>query len=107
MARLVAKRADAVVTVSEAISQEMRDLGAERVETIPNGCDFDDFEGLEYRRGERFRITHTGTFFGHRDPKPFLTALAKTDGDLVARFVGGLGQPIASSQRARARRPSK
>jgi glycosyltransferase involved in cell wall biosynthesis len=90
VARLVAKRADAVVTVSDAISQEMRDLGAQRVETIPNGCDFDDFDGLEYRRGERFRITHTGTFFGHRDPKPFLTALAESDGDVVVRFVGGL-----------------
>jgi glycosyltransferase involved in cell wall biosynthesis len=90
VARLVAKRADAVVTVSDAISEEMRELGAKRVETIPNGCDFEDFDGLEYRRGERFRITHTGSFFGHRDPKPFLTALAQTDGDVVARFVGGL-----------------
>jgi glycosyltransferase involved in cell wall biosynthesis len=90
VARLVAKRADAVVTVSEAISQEMSDLGAERVETIPNGCDFEDFEGLQYRPGERFRITHTGSFFGHRDPKPFLTALAESDGDVVVRFVGGL-----------------
>jgi glycosyltransferase involved in cell wall biosynthesis len=90
VARLVAKHADAVVTVSDAISLEMRDLGAERVETIPNGCDFDDFEGLEYRRGDRFRITHTGSFFGHRDPRTFLTALAEADGDVVARFVGGL-----------------
>ena len=60
------------------------------METIPNGCDFEDFEGLEYHRNERFRITHTGTFFGHRDPRPFLTALAEVDGDVVARFVGGL-----------------
>jgi glycosyltransferase involved in cell wall biosynthesis len=90
VARLVARWADAVVTVSDAISSEMRELGAERVETIPNGCDFEDFEGLEYRRGERFRITHTGTFFGHRDPRPFLSALAEVEGDVVARFVGGL-----------------
>jgi glycosyltransferase involved in cell wall biosynthesis len=90
VARLVAKQADAVVTVSDAISQEMRELGAERVETIPNGCDFEDFAGLEYRRGDRFRITHTGSFFGHRDPRPFLTALARADGDVVVRFVGGM-----------------
>ena len=68
----------------------MRELGAQRVETIPNGCDFDDFEGLEYHPGEKFRITHTGTFFGHRDPRPFLSALANTEDDVVARFVGGL-----------------
>jgi glycosyltransferase involved in cell wall biosynthesis len=90
VAKLVARRADAVVTVSDAISEEMRGLGAERVETIPNGCDFDDFDGLEYRPGERFRITHTGGFFGHRDPRPFLAALAAANGDAVARFVGGL-----------------
>jgi glycosyltransferase involved in cell wall biosynthesis len=90
VAKLVAGHADAVVTVSDAISREMRELGARRVETIPNGCDFDDFEGLEYHPGEKFRITHTGTFFGHRDPRPFLSALARTEDDVVARFVGGL-----------------
>ncbi len=90
VARLVAKRADAVVAVSDSIADEMRELGADRVEMIPNGCDFEDFEGLEYRPGERFRITHTGTFFGHRDPKPFLSALAQSEEDVVARFVGGL-----------------
>ena len=90
VARLVASHADAVVTVSQAISEEMRELGAKRVETIPNGCDFEDFEGLEYHSGDRFRITHTGTFFGHRDPRPFLTALSETEDDVVARFVGGL-----------------
>jgi glycosyltransferase involved in cell wall biosynthesis len=90
VAKLVARWSDAVVTVSDAISAEMRSLGAERVETIPNGCDFEDFEGLKYHRNERFRITHTGTFFGHRDPRPFLSALAEVDGDVVARFVGGL-----------------
>ena len=57
---------------------------------VENGCDFDDFEGLEYRPGERFRITHTGSFFGRRSPQAFLEALERTDGDVVARFVGGL-----------------
>jgi glycosyltransferase involved in cell wall biosynthesis len=90
VARSVAKRADVIVAVSDAIADEMRELGAERVATIPNGCDFDDFDELEYRPGERFRITHTGSFFGHRDPKPFLTALAEADGDVIVRFVGGL-----------------
>jgi len=56
---------------------------------IANGCDFEDFDGLEYRPGERLRVTHAGSFFGRRDPRAFLEALAKTDGDVVARFVGG------------------
>jgi glycosyltransferase involved in cell wall biosynthesis len=89
VARLVARRADAVVCASEAIAEEARELEpAGRVATIANGCDFDDFAGLEYRRGERFRITHTGSFFGKRDPRPFLIALAESRLDVVARFVG-------------------
>jgi glycosyltransferase involved in cell wall biosynthesis len=89
VARLVAKSADAVVSVSEAISEEARALDPRgRVVTIANGCDFDDFAGLEYRPAQRFRITHTGSFFGKRSPRPFLSALARSDLDVVARFVG-------------------
>ena len=90
VARLVAHSADAIVTVSDAIADEARALDPKgRVLTISNGSDFEDFAGLEYHRGERLRITHTGSFFGKRDPKPFLEALASSDVDAVARFVGG------------------
>ena len=89
VARTVARSADAIVTVSDAIAEEVRALRPNgRVVTIANGCDFDDFAGLEYRPGSRFRITHTGSFFGKRSPRPFLEALAGTDLDVVARFVG-------------------
>ena len=89
VARLVAKRADAVVAVSEPIAEETRGLEpAGRVVTIPNGCDYEDFQGLEYAPSERFRITHTGSFIGRRSPRPFLTALAESRLDVVARFVG-------------------
>jgi len=89
VARLVARSADAITCVSEAIADEVRALEPRgRVVTIANGCDFDDFAGLEYRPGPRFRITHTGSFFGKRDPRPFLTALAESGLDVEARFVG-------------------
>lgn len=91
LARLVARRADAVVAASAGVAQGMeRFAPGLTVHVVENGCDFDDFEGLEYRSGERFRITHTGSFFGRRNPQAFLEALARTDGDVVARFVGGL-----------------
>ncbi|MFN2624411.1 MAG: hypothetical protein ABR611_16415, partial [Chthoniobacterales bacterium] len=48
-------------------------------QVIENGCDFDDFAGLAYVPSPRFRITHAGSFFGKRDPRPFLTALADCD----------------------------
>ena len=89
VARLVARKADAIVAASEAIAEETRSLGPRcAVVTIENGCDFDDFSGLEHHASPRFRITHAGSFFGRRDPRPFLTAFADSGLDAVARFVG-------------------
>jgi glycosyltransferase involved in cell wall biosynthesis len=88
--RLIARKADGVVAVSETIADEVRRFEpAGEIRVIPNGCDFDDFAGLEYQPGERFRITHTGSFFGQRNPRAFLSALASSGlEDVVARFVG-------------------
>jgi glycosyltransferase involved in cell wall biosynthesis len=90
LAKLVARNADAIVCVSDAIADEMRRRDPKgRVESIANGSDFDDFAGLEHRPSERFRITHAGSFFGKRDPRPFLTALKQSGlDDVVARFLG-------------------
>ena len=90
VARLVARSADAIVTVSDAIAEEMRARNPRGpVVTIANGSDFDDFAGLEHHVSPRFRITHTGSFFGKRDPRPFLTALKQSGlDDVVARFLG-------------------
>jgi glycosyltransferase involved in cell wall biosynthesis len=89
VAALVARYADAIVAAAEAIADEARTLEPRGpVVTIANGSDFDDFAGLEHHPSERFRITHTGSFFGRRDPRPFLTALADSGLDIVARFVG-------------------
>jgi glycosyltransferase involved in cell wall biosynthesis len=89
VARLVARSADAIVCVSDAISEEMRALSPSgSVTTIANGSDFDDFAGLEHHASERFRITHAGSFFGKRDPRPFLTAQQRSGLDIVARFLG-------------------
>jgi glycosyltransferase involved in cell wall biosynthesis len=89
VARLVASYADAITCVSEAISEETRGLDPRgRVVTIPNGCDFDDVAGLERHASDRFRITHAGSFFGRRDPRAFLQALADSGLDVTARFLG-------------------
>ncbi|HUY71659.1 MAG TPA: glycosyltransferase family 4 protein [Gaiellaceae bacterium] len=88
VAEAVARRADAVVCVSDAIAEDMRSRNPRgRVVVIGNGADFDDFEGLDYQPSDRFLITHTGSFFGRRDPRPFLSAIAEID-DVTARFVG-------------------
>jgi glycosyltransferase involved in cell wall biosynthesis len=88
--RLVASQADAIVAASDAIAEEMRAVDPKgKVVTIANGCDFDDFGGLEHHPSDRLRITHAGNFQGKRDPKPFLRALAESGlEDVVVRFAG-------------------
>ena len=89
VAKLVARSADAIVCVADFIADEVRSLEPRgRVVTIPNGSDFDDFEGLDYTPGERLRLTHTGSFFGKRDPRPFLQAFHDSGVDATARFLG-------------------
>jgi glycosyltransferase involved in cell wall biosynthesis len=90
VAKLIARSANAIVGVSEAISEEMRERNPKGpVVTIANGSDFDDFAGLEHTPSDRLRITHAGSFFGKRDPRPFLTALKQSGlDDVVVRFLG-------------------
>ena len=92
VARLVASQADAIVTAWEGIAHELRRYEPKApLAVIPNGADYDDFEGLSYLPGDRFRITHTGSLCGKRNPRPFLTALADSGLEqVVARFVGEL-----------------
>ena len=92
IARLVASQADAIVTAWDGIAEEIRGYEPKApVTVIPNGADYDDFEGLDYVPADRFRITHTGSFFGKRNPRPFLTALQESGlQNVVARFIGEL-----------------
>jgi glycosyltransferase involved in cell wall biosynthesis len=90
VARLVARNADAITCVSDAIADELRERAPNgEVLTISNGSDFDDFAGMEHHASGRFRLTHAGSFFGKRDPRPFLTALKQSGlDDVVVRFLG-------------------
>ncbi len=93
IARRVLGRADAITAVTPFIAREGAALArpGTPVAVVPNGCDFDDFDGLAYRRGERFVVLHAGSFFGERSPRPFLEAVAALgDPRVVARFLGDL-----------------
>ena len=99
IARAALRRVAAVSAVTPAIAEEAATLApaGTGVRVVANGCDFDEFDGLEYVRGERMRIVHAGSFFGQRTPRPFLAAFAallcaRTDlaGRLQAVFLGEL-----------------
>ena len=90
VARLVARSADAITCVSDAIAEEARGFaparqGRRRSRTAATST---TSPGSTTRPAQRFRITHTGSFFGKRDPRPFLTALDESGLDVVARFLG-------------------
>ena len=106
VARLVARRR----TRSRASRRRSRtrcegSMRAALVRVIANGCDFDDFAGLEYRPAPRFRITHTGSFFGKRDPRPFLQAFHDADLDAVVALRRRL--PLVRSRVGRVARPRR
>lgn len=92
LARLVGCYADAVVGASAGIAQELSELGSRSVSLIESGCDVDDHAPLPHRAGSRMLVTHTGSFLGLRDPRPFCAALAASSTDIAVRFVGTFRQ---------------
>ena len=85
--------------MTPSIAEEAAELApaGTPVRVVANGCDFDEFDGLAYARGERMRIVHAGSFFGQRTPRPFLAALAELlrerpelRGRVQAAFLGEL-----------------
>jgi glycosyltransferase involved in cell wall biosynthesis len=78
IARAALRGVAAVSAVTPAIAEEAAALApaGTPIRVVANGCDFDEFDGLAYARGERMRIVHAGSFFGQRTPRPFLTAYA-------------------------------
>jgi glycosyltransferase involved in cell wall biosynthesis len=97
LARRILRRVDAVAAVTQFIADEARDLvpPGTPLRVVPNGCDFDDFDGLVHGPSPRLRIVHAGSFFGQRSPRAFLSALRRLldarpelEGRIEARFLG-------------------
>jgi glycosyltransferase involved in cell wall biosynthesis len=78
IAHAALRKVAAVSAVTPSIAAEATELAppGTPVRVVANGCDFDEFDGLVYARGERMRIVHAGSFFGQRTPRPFLSAFA-------------------------------
>lgn len=76
-------------------------LRREKFHHVPNGFDASDFPNVPYVRNEKFTITYTGSMYGRRTPRAFLTALDElrqqgrlTPDDLHLRFVGRFGDDV-------------
>jgi glycosyltransferase involved in cell wall biosynthesis len=76
-----------------------RNVDREKFLTIPNGIDVDDFLGLDGAKSstDRFVVTHGGSLYRKRDPRPFLQALSElvrdkaiAESDILVRFLGSV-----------------
>jgi glycosyltransferase involved in cell wall biosynthesis len=79
---LTLKRAAAVVFTTQAIRDNVaahHDAAlAAKYHVVPNGCEVEEFAGLEARptAAGRFVLLHAGSLYGGRDPRPLMRAIA-------------------------------
>jgi glycosyltransferase involved in cell wall biosynthesis len=81
--QLVVRHADVVISNTERMGQDFRDrysaLPADKFPVITNGYDVENFAELIAEDGpapEVFTLTHAGTLYGRRDPRPLMRAIA-------------------------------
>ena len=109
MERRVMLGADAITTVTEPISEDIRRRYGADVITINNGYDPDDFEASGKGAGaplnpDRHSLVYTGRFaYGARDPGPLIAAmrrLGRGSPELLDRIEVVLAGPLAVQERA-------
>lgn len=102
--RSVMTRADRVISVTDAMTDEARkewgQIDPAKFITLTSGFDASDFENLSWTRPRRDAMqpivfSYFGTFYHGRTPEPFLRALSSliqdgklTQRDVMIRFVG-------------------
>lgn len=57
------------------------DIPPEKCITMTNGFDPGDFEGIEIKPSGKFKISHTGSFYGRQSPEFFLQAVNRAIGE--------------------------
>src|SRR5262249_55145662 len=74
--RLLCRRADRIVTVSEGLADALRTLSGRPVSVIPNGFDTGLLPEKRPLPASRFTILYAGTLVPHyQDPRPLFQAL--------------------------------
>ncbi len=102
--RAVLQEADQVLTVSWHWAEELRALGASKVEVITNGYDTDDLPSPPAALDERWSLVHVGSITATRDVPALWSALGerlRADAEFKERFVlrlvGGVDHSVLKS----------
>jgi len=104
MEKQVAKKCDLLLAVSNPITEHFRSLlphGRDKIHTLTNGYDEEDFRGLEGEAPGKFTLSYTGTLYGPATPVPFFRALGAVlernpswRRDFQIRFYSSLDQRV-------------
>jgi hypothetical protein len=75
----LAEKADAIVMVTPGFTRMMQEkypAGSKKIFCVPNGFEFDDFDGLQRKgRNESFTVVASGTVFGRYNMNDFVSGL--------------------------------
>ena len=102
--RTVIHAADRVILNTEPLYQDFcsyyPEVNATKFLTIMNGIDPDDYRDLQTASdfsNDRFVITHGGSLYRKRDPRPFLRAISElvqekaiSEEELLVQFIGSI-----------------
>jgi glycosyltransferase involved in cell wall biosynthesis len=102
--RTMIHAADRVILNTEPLYQDFcsyyHEVEATKFLTIMNGIDPDDYRNLQAvsdSSNDRFVITHGGSLYRKRDPRPFLKAVSElvkdraiAEDELLVQFIGGI-----------------
>lgn len=74
--RAVLKNADVTLTIGKTLGEELKELGAKKVEVITNGFDKDDTSN-EVALDDKFSLAHIGSMTSTRNPEVLWKALSE------------------------------
>lgn len=99
-----------ILTTTERFSVSLQTrypIHKEKVFTLPNGYDPEDFVGISREKEKDFTISYLGTFYGPRNPKPMLCAVSELiqqkrldPSRVVVRFIGHCNEAVGTTVEA-------
>ena len=91
MEKSVFQGCDTLLSVSpswSALYAQKGEMSMNKVHTLTNGFDAQDFEGITPSRPERFTITYAGTLAGQYPVEHFVAALNRVEAPVTVQIIG-------------------